>query len=88
MLGAPLLPADLRAALHDQPKYLKVLELIAEKGVITASQLGALTEIKAIFKVRGLVGQVQLTLQRLRIAVPFTAEDQQDETVYRWKIRS
>lgn len=78
---------DIAEALHDQPRSLRVLETIAAKGVITATQLALIVEKKPIF-VRGLVSDIQSTLQRKRLAVPFTAEEQNDEMVYRWKIRS
>jgi hypothetical protein len=78
---------DIVEALQDQPRGLKALETIAAKGVITATQLGPFVEKKPIF-VRGLVSDVQNTLQRKRLAVPFSAEEQDDEMVYRWKIRS
>jgi hypothetical protein len=78
---------DIVEALQDQPRGLKALETIAAKGVITATQLGPFVEKKPIF-VRGLVSDVQNTLQRKRLPVPFSAEEQDDEMVYRWKIRS
>lgn len=75
-------------ALRDQPRSLRVLETIAVKGVISATKLAELVGMKSMF-VRGLAGDIQATLQRKRLEVPFTAEDQQDnEVVYRWKIRS
>jgi PglZ domain-containing protein len=78
---------DLAEALHDQPRSLRVLELISAKGVITATQIGQIVERKPIF-VRGLISEIQSTLQRKRLEIPFTVEAQNDEMVYRWKIRS
>jgi hypothetical protein len=78
---------DLAEALHDQPRSLRVLELISAKGVISATQIGQIVEKKPIF-VRGLISEIQSTLQRKRLEIPFTVEEQSDEMVYRWKIRS
>lgn len=87
-VAAGVLGSDIAAAFHDQPRLLRVLEKIAAKGVISLSQLMTLLGQKAPFAVNGQINEIQRTLQRRRIEVPFTVEKQGDEDVYRWKIRS
>lgn len=78
-------PDDVRSALAGQPEKLRVVELIAEKTVLTSKVLGGLIGKKATFAVVGLVGETQRILQRSRTAVPFTVEGEGDEQTYRWK---
>jgi phospholipid N-methyltransferase len=81
------LSLEVQEAFHDQPQSLKVLELIAAKGVLTDSQLSQLIGKKGLL-IRGLANDIQRVLARKRLAVPFTVEEQDPDTVYRWKVRS
>ncbi|MCC6559381.1 MAG: BREX-2 system phosphatase PglZ, partial [Polyangiaceae bacterium] len=87
VVTASLLPVDYRAAFSDQPRQLKVLELLAEKGVLTNVQVGKVIDKKPNLA-HGFIKDMEFRFHRLRLPVPFTVEEQQSEMVYRWKIRS